>query len=244
MSHKPEYIFSIDTLSPESLSMKNLSKYLADLSDLIGDDSAVHFDRVQSGSAELVWWPEPFVEHEVVERLKKIPNFLKHREIHDPVLKLNKRLANDNASAHILTPNRTKLVSFPGKNFKSFKTVPAFSQEDTLQGTLVRIGGKDDSIHAQLDMGGKRLTSIEMSKELAREVVQHFLGPTIKLNGKARWSRDYLGDWKLINFKVHSFELLEDSSLESAIEKMGSYLKEGIGASENLYQPNTSNEEE
>ncbi|MEH6809240.1 MAG: hypothetical protein V7651_10325 [Hyphomonas oceanitis] len=238
MGKRHIYTFHIDALRPETLSMKELSKYLADLAELIGQEEAVHFDRVSAGSAELKWWPDTAVEDEVRARLEIVDDYINHRELHDVVLNLNKRLANDNATAVMLDPTAREVARFPGREFKQFKDVPAFWQEDRLQGRLIRIGGKDETIHAHIDMGGKVVTNISLSSSLAREIVRHFLGPTLALNGKARWQRNYLGEWKLLAFQVHSFDVLEDDRLETAMDEVGGFLSKSIGQDESLYKQN------
>lgn len=229
------YTFHIDDLSPETLSMKELAKYLDDLAELIGEESSIHFDKVTKGSAQLKWWPEERVENDVRARLEMVDEFINYREMHDPIIKLNKRLANDKASARMLDPDMQEIAKFPGKGFKQFKDVPAFWQVDRLQGRLIRIGGKDESIHAHIDMGGKVLPHISMSTELAKDVVKYFLGPILAFNGKAKWQRNYIGEWKLLAFQVHSFDILEENGLEETVDRVGQYIRDGIGQAETLY---------
>jgi len=221
--------------------MKSLSRYLAELSELVGHENCVHFDRIEEGSAELKWWPEDAVDHSVRVRLEGVSDFLNIRDIHDPVLNLNRRLANDNASAVMIAPNNETIASFPGVRFTQFKEVPAFWQEDRLQGRLIRIGGKDSSIHAHIEMGGKVISNITLDETLARELVKYFLGPSVALNGKARWCRDYLGNWKLLSFQVHSFDVLDDRGLEESMDKVGGFIREGIENDSNPYSSDSTN---
>lgn len=230
MSPRKTFAFKIDALSPETLTMKSLALYLSDLSDLFGSEKHVHFDCVKAGSAELKWWPDEHVEFEVRQRLNAVDDFQRHQDTQEAILRLNKRLANDNCSAVMLDPDRKVIAKFPGSAFRWFKDVPAFWQEDRLQGRLIRIGGKDNSIHANIDMGGRVVSNITMREDLARDIVKYFLGPTLALHGKARWQRDYLGQWKLLNFLVHSFDVMDDSDLLSVVESVESYLSEGIGS--------------
>ena len=235
MEFDNRYIFRIDALKPETLSIKALSHYLSNLSDILGHERNVHFDKVQSGSAELVWWADQGFESDVRKRIEKVEDFLHQSELQKPILELNKRLANDNAYGQIYAPGRKLIASFPGQNFPYFRDVPAFLQEDILQGRLIRIGGKDETIHAQLDMGGSVVSKISMSRELARELVKYFLGPTLRLNGRARWRRDFLGKWELLSFSVSSFEVLNDDNLQETLDSMEQILTKGLAEAPNPF---------
>lgn len=235
MSDSVLFTFRIDGLSPETLGMKDLSRYLSDLSDLLGKPENVHFKQVDKGSAELKWWPDKAVEGEVRDRLVRVSHYHDDEEIRSAVLSLNKRLANDNSSAEILDPTGAPVADFPGKNFREFATVPAFWQDDTIQGQLIRIGGKDESIHAHFNCDGKIVTKVTLDRKTAKKIVQYFLGPTLRLSGKARWSRTYLGEWNLLLFKVQAFEVLEDESLFETIEDIGRILSDKIGENDDPF---------
>jgi hypothetical protein len=93
-----------------------------------------------------------------------------------------------------------------------------FEEDISVEGQLVRIGGKDRSIHGQIK-DGLNYYNCEMSRSLALDLCHYLFGPIIRVSGKARFMRDRDGAWKQLNFRAIKFEELDDSSLTQVIER-------------------------
>ena len=91
-------------------------------------------------------------------------------------------------------------------------TYGPFSEEGSLQGQLISIGGKDASKHLIIQDGQVRHTGVETTEEMAR-ALRHCLFDYVRVTGTGRWQRQEDGTWKLLNFTVRSFEILGDEPL-------------------------------
>jgi len=45
-----EYRFKIDAYTPDTMPMSRLAEYMRELSEMLGEPSAVHFERLEPGS--------------------------------------------------------------------------------------------------------------------------------------------------------------------------------------------------
>jgi len=215
-----KYVFRIDALTPATLPMARLAEYLADLASLAGEKNCVHFDQVTEGSAQLNWWVEAGAEPRVRTRLAVADSTDAPRDIARPFSEIQRKLIQDGASAELKDDQSATILYFPGRSERAAETIPAFWQQDEIVGRLVRIGGSDESIHAQLQTERGLLTRFVMSEGVARRIVHHFLGDAIRLIGKAKWRRTPEGEWALDAFKVEDFEQLTAGNLLEDIARI------------------------
>lgn len=91
------------------------------------------------------------------------------------------------------------------------------AEHGAIDGVLIHIGGGDRSIHAILDLNGEQLTGIWLSNKTIGKKLAHLLFEPVRLFGRGRWTRDADGNWNLKDFKVESFEALDDAPLTEAL---------------------------
>src|SRR5215468_3831317 len=98
-----ELTFRISAWTPDTLPMKRLAEYMAELTRLFGEADHVHFSRLRKGSVGLA----VKVQYEAVPKVReriKAANLLPADAPEDvvaPFRKLNKMLAEDNAVGKI-----------------------------------------------------------------------------------------------------------------------------------------------
>lgn len=215
-----EYKFRIDAFSPETIPMARLAEYMADLSNLLGFKHAVHFTRLEGGSTVLVHTVDsedvPKVEQRVREanRGDGPPDALK------AIKSIDDRLADDNAVGRLSGIRNAEIIKFPGRERPKPLEYGAFRERATLQGQLVRIGGRDITSHATIQDGDVYYSKCELPRELARELSPLLYGPSIRLFGSGRWKRDAEGEWELLQFTVEAFDVLDDAPLSDAVSAL------------------------
>jgi hypothetical protein len=212
MSSPSEFIFKIDAFRPETLPMKRLAEYMLDLARLLGETERVHFRAVKKGSTALVQHVEPEALPKVRQRVRDAngpdspPELARLRE------KINDMLASDNAVGLLSEKGSSRVVlKFPGRLSVGTVIGPVV-EEGALQGTLVRIGGEDQSAHAHVQDGDQTYIC-EMPRELAKRLSPYLYGQPVRVYGRGRWRRERRGEWVLIDFKARDFEPLETDSL-------------------------------
>jgi len=113
-------------------------------------------------------------------------------------------LASDNATGSLSEKGHENLVlRFPGRETASDELGP-FSQEGSIQGVLVSIGGEDNTAHARLQ-DGDDVRSGEISRDIARRLSPHLYGPTIRMLGRGRWRRTTEGHMGITTFQGRRF---------------------------------------
>ncbi|HYF87914.1 hypothetical protein [Azospirillum sp.] len=215
---KTELRFVIDALNPETLSLGRLVAYLGELSKLLGDDPDLHFDRIDRGSAVLVAWADEPARPKLDDRLARVRVGDGPIDAAKALGKLNELLREDNAVG-ALQVGGAEIIPFPGRNLPRVETIGPVQQPTTVEGQLIRIGGKDRTVHFYL-ADRDRLWKGETTRHLARGMGQHLFGPTLRVTGSGTWHRDSGGTWTLGRFQASNFEVLDDAPLAEALARL------------------------
>jgi len=91
--------------------------------------------------------------------------------------------------------------------------LPVIAEAGSLQGELVRIGGRDEIAQAMLRDRGRTYTCI-VSRDLARALGK------LRLHGRGRWKRSLDGAWEPVEFRATEFDVLDSASLAEAAKKL------------------------
>lgn len=215
---KTELRFTIDALNPETLSLGRLVAYLHELSQFLGDDPGLHFDRIAQGSAVLVAWADEPARPKLDDRLARIRVGDGPPDANRALNRLNGLLRDDNAVG-ALEIGGAEVIPFPGRTLPHMETIGPVQQPTTIEGQLIRIGGKDKTVHFHL-ADRDRLWKGETTRPLARNMGQHLFGPTLRVTGSGTWHRDNGGTWTLGRFHASGFEVLSDDSLAEALARI------------------------
>lgn len=219
MNELIHYDFRIDAWSPETLPMARLAEYLARLSTMFGYKEHVHFLKVRKGSAI----PEIAVDTEtapkVAARLHLVGRPDSPPELARVYQEINRMLRDDNASATLKLKRGSIVVSFPGKKTPLAEEVVVHDQGD-LDGIIIRVGGKDDSVPIWVEGEHKIIYKCQTSRDLARQLAAYLFDQPIRVVGNGQWRRTPERKWELEKFEIKSFELLDAALLEQVINEL------------------------
>lgn len=224
---KTELRFVIDALNPETLSLGRLVAYLGELSKLLGDDPGLHFDRIDRGSAVLVAWADEPARPGIDDRLTRVRLGDGPPEAARALAKLNELLRDDDAVG-VLQVGGAEIIPFPGRTARRIESIGPVQQPTTIEGQLIRIGGKDRTVHFHL-ADRDRTWSGETTRQLAKRMGQHLFGPTLRVTGSGTWRRDIGGQWILSRFQASGFEVLDDAPLAEALARLKAAVPEPGG---------------
>lgn len=227
------YEFKIDSFTPETLPMARLAAYIAELANLMGNESGVHFRRLKRGSAIVESAVDFPVVPKVRDRLTRIdvaatgPRTLARSpdDVNESFRKLNTLLAADNAVGR-LKRGTAVILKFPGRQQVRVKYGPV-TQPTQLVGQLVRIGGRDKTAHGQIEDPEGRTWTIVASRDQARQLAAHLYGDQLKFSGTGRWFRTDDARWELADFRLLSWEHLTNESLRESLAALRTL--EGLG---------------
>ena len=219
MKDKHEYRFTIDAYSPDTLPMVRLAEYMAELARLLGRSDQVHFVRLEEGSTVLVQTVEPEADPEVNDRIHALGQEHPPNDVVKAFTALNRYLADDNATGSLLVSRGGEVVQFPGREQPAPLTFGAFNQTGVLDGVLIRIGGRDDTVPAHLQ-DGDTIHVCNATRDMARRLAGHLYGPTLRVHGNGRWERDADGCWVMKRFNITNFDELDDAPLGEVAQRL------------------------
>lgn len=226
MSQIVEYRFKIDAFTPATLPMWRLADYLIPLATLLGEKEHVHLDRVTEGSAVPVIRIDREAQPKVRRRLQEARNGDGPEDAIRAIETINKKLAEDNASADLIDPDGTKVVPFPGRKQQAQPEYGPFNQEGTLDGVIARIGGETadvDPIPVHLQEG-KHLHVCRAHLEVVMRLTPFLLqrDKPIRAHGIGRWFRTANGQWNMRGFAIHDFKALRKTTLAETVKRLSS----------------------
>jgi hypothetical protein len=232
MSKHHDYRFRIDAYTPETIPMARLAEYMGDLAELLGYKPSVHFVGLEPGSTAIVHRVDTEDVPKVETRLRQLDRNEAPPDVMKAYRSLDSKLANDNAIGSLTGLQRHRVIKFPGRDRPKPLEYGAFRQRATLQGVLVRIGGRDETAHATIQDGDTYYSKCSIKRDLARQLAPYLFGQPIRLHGSGRWNRNADGEWELLQYSVESFEPLDDAPLSSVLQKVREMLpaKESEGA--------------
>ncbi len=233
-----EYRLRIDAYSPDTMPMARLAEYMSELATLLGEQTAVHFQRLERGSTVLV----SKIETEAVPKVRERVNAMRRQRgpVPDDALrayrKMNNLLREDNGVASLKERgNRAVVISFPGRE-DAQERYPLTREYGSIEGTVVSVAGKDHTVHVRLLVeSGTTLSGIYTTNRQIGKALAHLFDEPVRLEGMGSWKREDSGTWKLEAFKIESFEELTSATLSHAITELRELsLKFDDGAFEEL----------
>lgn len=213
------FVFRISSLTPESLSMARLVEYLDELVVLFGSKDHVHFMKVARGSAAPAIFVDSHAEPKVHARLLAARAPDPPKELASTVFKLNKLLREDNAFGDLRAPGGAQILEFPGKK-ECLDDEVSVSELGSLEGQLVRLGGKDETAHATIEIESGYWENFSLTRLLARELAVFLYGDEIRVFGKGKWKRSVDGKWSLEGFIAERFERVQENDLAQTMVKL------------------------
>jgi len=215
MSTGEEFRFKIDAYTPETLPMVRLAEYLAELAVLLGEKQAVHFVRIEGGSAVPVIKVEAEATPKVRNRIVAVRRGNGASDAMRAYGNINQKLRLDNATGLLSGSTDADILLFPGKE----KTLPDFSpirQNGSVDGEVIRVGGQGERVPVMLQAQEGILSHLFTSKPLAKALGCHLYEP-VRLFGRGRWLKDRDGIWSLEHFIIEDFSVLNGEPLSAAL---------------------------
>jgi hypothetical protein len=215
-----QYRLKIDVFSIDSLPMARLAEYMAELAVLLGERDRVHFSHLEKGSAVLVSNVEPVALPKVSERVSLVRQGNAPKDAMQAYTNLDNLLAKDNAVAVLIAPEEDNVIEFPGRLRPKPVRYGPFRKIGTLDGRIIRIGGRDETIPVWLKDGDVEHHCNVRGEDVARRLAPYYLNGVVRLHGSGKWLREENGTWVLQQFDISDFEVLDDSPLIEVVGKL------------------------
>ena len=220
MSQRRRFRFKIDAYSPETMPMARLAEYMSDLSKMMGSQENVHFVAIEPGSFEIVEDVEFEAIPKVTARLEGIRSRTSPEEAIKAYASMDRRLADDNATGALYIAGTTAvLIAFPGRDRTVEGNYGPVTQAGSVDGILIRVGGKDDTVPVYLEERGM-IHRCNANRAMARRLAPHLYAQPLRVFGKGRWNRDDFGNWVMEWFTIQDFTILEESTIGEATVRL------------------------
>lgn len=205
---------------PRHLPLDDFGELTRRFADLLGAREHLRFGALTKGSAN--------IRARVLETARDTVTLnLVRAKLDDgaaaaKVVKIDDYLASRGWNGELRNRQGRVLLVFPGATAaEPAQDVRTVQQVDSMIGTIIKIGGRDDSVPMQLkSLDGRYLDVTVRGRELARRLASS-LFQEVRVSGVATWERDTEGEWSCITMIVDDFEKLSDAPLSELFDELG-----------------------
>jgi hypothetical protein len=221
MPEGTEFSLKIDAdYRPETFPMKRLAEYMHEFAKLLGSEQQIHFQGVRGGSAILLSLADPVAAPKVTNRLYRVSGGAGTNEAKAASQKIDDMLAEDNGIGALFEGD-AKIIEFPGRLRPKPEVLDSIRQRECLDGELVQIGGRDDSIPVHLyNSSANVFYKCNIAKDKARELAAFLFGPKLRVFGDAVWKRDASGTWSLKDLWIDHYVVLNQDPITQTIQQL------------------------
>lgn len=212
-----EYRLKIEAFTKDTIPMFRLIEYLADLVDLLGEKSAVHFDRVEEGSVVPVVKVSREAAPKVEERIDRVRRGDGPSDAMRAYTAINEKLREDNGTGLLQTPEPDNVLQFPGRLTPRPQRIGPVRQEGTIDGIVIRLGGINNWVPVHVETSEGVTTCCWAKRDMARRLGPHIFGGPLRLVGGGKWYRERSGSWSLESFTISDFRPLNAEPLSKVI---------------------------
>ena len=210
------YDFKMDAWQPDTLPMRRLGEYLGELAKLFGSGEHVHLMKVRSGSAVPEIAVARVAQPDVERRLASVGTAEADPELMRHYGALNGLLREDGCSAVLKVKGGARILAFPGSKATLAQEI-VVSEFGTLDGVVIRVGGRDESVPVWLEGEGREKLQCNASRGMAKELAVHLFGEPLRVSGTGRWCRNAQRVWTMESFAIKSWEPLGTASLQALV---------------------------
>lgn len=217
--------FRVEAYTPQTIPMSRLAEYLEELAKLLGERQSVHFVRLDEGSTDIVHRVEREAAPKALARAEAVRAGTAPVDAVRAYHRLNHMLGADNGSGRLTEEDGAQIIDFPGVR-RPATEYGMINQRGSIDGQLIRIGGKKDKVPLTLQRGAIDYTGVFASRPKAEELGKVLFRP-IRLFGDGRWFRTAQGAWELDHFDVDSFKVLNPEPLSRAVADLRALAADG-----------------
>lgn len=201
--------------TPDSLPMGRFAEYVRRLSEIYGHEPKIHFVGIRPGSVNIDHLIDEAIASEAHHRVSVAASGDGRGQLDAAYRRICKMVGEDGGDAS-LVHDGVEIAHFEA----DAPALPKVTEEIELAGELEACGGASDVPPVKIrDENG--LHSGRASRELIREMAHHLFGQ-IRVKGRASRSLDEKGAWRISDFRIESFEVLDDRPLAATLEDLRS----------------------
>ena len=213
------YDFRIDVWKPETLPLKRLAEYASELAKIFGSTPYVHLLKIRKGSHIQEFAVANIARASVEKQLALVRTADAPEEVAVPYRNVNQYLRTDGGSAVLRLHGGAKIIDFPGCKTPLAEEV-VVHEAGTLDGVVIRVGGKDDTVPVWLEGENRAKLSCTATRPIAKELAGQLFGDAVRVSGMGTWRRNAERLWELEKFVIKSWDSLDNTPLNELVTKL------------------------
>lgn len=213
----------IQGVNIDNLSLDDIGEYLADFAKLLGSDVTPRFHSIKrSGSMTLKARVPPEREIDVKTRGFLLRTGDAPEDAIQARERISRRLGINRAKrATLLDSTETKIIEIPiEKPLPLSPPVPTLSRAGSLQGQIIRIGGRQEIVSVEVQDVDGHIYLCKATREVAKRLARDMFDLTVRVHGHGRWTRTGDGIWRVDEFQILTHEVLEDDTLVDVLKEL------------------------
>jgi len=215
------FTLRIEGVNADNIPLEDIGAYLIDLSVIIGKEYTPRFHGIKRGSLLLSTKTPNEDEGSVKHRLSLVKTNDAPQDMVAAQIRISERLGVHRAKkAALLDSANNKVLEFPviRPSVESY-SIPRISKAGTLQGKIIRIGGRKDDVPVDIEDVDGHVYNCRATRDVASKLAKEMFYPTVRVSGEGYWVRDDAG-WGVESFKIFDFELLDDDPLNVVVAEL------------------------
>jgi hypothetical protein len=209
----------IQGVNIDNLSLQDIGEYVADFAELLGRDVEPKYHGITRGSMKIKARVPIDREIDVKTRGFLLRTGDGPEEAIRARERISRRLGRNHAKrATLLDSTQSKVIEIPvQKPVDAAAPVPSLNRAGSLQGRIIRIGGKQDMVSVEIQDVDGMIYLCRATRDKAKKLAREMFDPVVRVHGSGRWYRTDEGIWRVEDFQIADFDVLEDDSFSQTI---------------------------
>lgn len=220
MTDLERFEFTVPGYTPDTMPLNRLIEYLEQLTVVLGEASELHLVSIEKSSTR----PVLVMRHDVATRARARASEVRQgngsarrRNAYD---RIRHMVSEDGGGPASLSAPEGQILEFSTMDIGADQVVHAVRQPTTVQGELIRIGGRQENAQLLIqELSGNVIAGCTAPRSVA-SAMAHLLYKPVSVSGDARWHRSNVGKWEIESLHVQSFVELHADDHESVVAKL------------------------
>jgi hypothetical protein len=212
--------FTVPGYTPDTMPLDRLIEYLEQLTVVLGEASELHLVGIEKSSTR----PVLVMRHDVATRARARASEVRQgggsarrRNAYD---RIRHMVSEDGGAPASLAAPEGQILEFAMIDIGADQIVHAVRQPTTVQGELIRIGGRQENAQLLIqELSGNVIAGCTAPRAVATAMA-HLLYRPVSVSGDARWHRSNIGKWEIESLHVQSFAELDADDHEAVVAKL------------------------
>ena len=213
------FTLHVEGVNIDNISLEDISAYLHDFAELLGKDAHPRYHNITRGSLTVAARVALDKEIEVKTRGFLLRTGDAPEDAVRAKDRISRRLGVHRArKATIIDPENTKLIEIPiERPVEGVIKLPSLRKAGSVQGKVIRIGGTKELVSVEIQDVDGHIYLCQARRDTAKKLAKEMFDRTIRAHGSGVWERGEDALWRVHDFQIANFDILEEDSLSEVL---------------------------